>query len=188
MLYYIYCIWVKTEDSVLRYYGHTQNMRVRKNKHISSHKTWVAAGRPDNLCEIKATYSVYILEHENWRMDKVDEIECEDKNDVKKLEGEYILKNECVNMYLAGRTKQEYNKQYREAYKEQLKKKDKQYYETHKEQHNKYSKEYREQHKDEIKAKQEEKITCEVCNAVVCKGVIARHRKSKKHLNALLLN
>jgi hypothetical protein len=192
MLYYIYCIWVKTEEGVLRYYGHTENMTVRKGVHVSAHKRWVAAGKPERICEVRATRSVYVLEHEDWRMDVVDTIECETKDDARKKEGEYILKYDCVNMRVAGRTKQEwlkdtdYNRRYHEIHKEEKKEYLKQYDKTHKEQRKKYGKQYHETHKEEISAKKAEKVTCDVCGSVVRKSGIAEHQKTKKCLAAKL--
>ena len=83
VLYYIYCIWVKTENGVLRYYGHTQNMRVRKDKHVADHKRWVAAGKPKRVRDVNATRSVFVLEYEDWRMDVKATIEHEDKETAK---------------------------------------------------------------------------------------------------------
>ena len=173
-LYYIYCIWVKTEDGVLRYYGNTRNMRKRKSKHKCDHEKWVAAGKPEKTGDVSATRSVYVLEHPDWRMDVEAEVEHEDKKFAKKKarakEGELILENDCVNMCVSGRTQQEYQKQYREA---------------HREKRNEYSKQYCEQHKAEIEAKRSEKVTCDVCGSVVRKCGIAEHNKTKKHQNAL---
>jgi len=157
MIYYIYCIWVKTEYRVLRYYGYTKNMRVRKGKHVKEHQAWIKAGKPDKTGEAHATRSVFVLDHEDWRMDVVYTIESEDNADARAKEGEFILENDCVNMRLEGRgmTKQEYVNLY-----------------------------YQE-HKDEISTKHKEKMTCEVCGSVVRKCAIERHRKTKKCLNAL---
>ena len=174
MLYHIYCIWVKTEDGVLRYYGHTKNMTVRKGKHVGDHKRWVAAGKPEKTGEAGATRSVYVIDHEDWRMDKVDEVEHEDKEKAKDKarakEGEWILKYDCVNMIVSGRTHREYRETHAEFYAEYNKQ---------------YNKKYREQNNAEIKAKKAEKVTCEVCNAVVSNCHMARHRKTKKHINAI---
>ena len=41
----------------------------------------------------------------------------------------------------------------------------------------KYDKEYREANKEHTK----EKITCNVCGSIICKGVLARHIKTSKH-------
>jgi hypothetical protein len=196
VLYYIYCIWVKTENGVLRYYGHTQNMRVRKGDHVKQHKVWVKAGKPEKVSDVNATRSVLVLDHEDWRMDKVDEIECEDKKDAEKLEGEWILKYECVNMHVAGRTqkqyrethkkeKKEYNKQYRETHYEEIVEQQKQYYEKNKDKCNERQKQYWETNKEEIKKKRAGQVTCEVCGKVVSKRNISIHHKTKKCQNAL---
>jgi len=183
MLYYIYCIWVKTENGVLRYYGHTENITVRKGKHVNYHKAWVKAGRPEKVSDVAgATRSVYVLDHEDWRMDVVDKIECNTRDEVRNLEGKWILENDCVNMQVAGRTMQqyykdhkeekkeyyreyqetnkeqikEYKKQYRDDHKEELSKKAKQYREDHKEQLKEYNKQYREDHKEKMNQKEKQ--------------------------------
>ena len=188
-LYYIYCIWVKTEEGVLRYYGHTRNIRKRKSKHKCDHEKWVAAGRPNVLHNVGATRSVYVLEHPDWRMDVEAEVEHEDKKFAKKKarvkEGELILDNDCVNMRVECRTPQESKKHYREIHREQRNEYMKQYNETHREEHNERQKKYHEQHKAEISAKRAEKVTCDVCGSVVSRHALARHHKTTKHLNAL---
>jgi hypothetical protein len=216
VLYYIYCIWVKTENGVLRYYGHTENMRVRKSKHVSDHKRWVAAGKPEKVSDADkaTTRSVYVLDHEDWRMDIVDKIECETKDEARTLEGKWIFENDCVNMYVAGRTQQQYKKQYNETHKEQLKEYQKQYRQDNKEQLKEYQKEYQkqyrqdnpdynkqyyedhkeelaeqkkqhyEQNKAEISAKKKEKVTCDICGLLVRKDGISKHHKTKKCLAA----
>ncbi len=170
-LYYIYCIWAKTEQGVLRYYGYTENMRVRKNKHKSNHKLWVDAGRPEKVSDVSGvSRSVFVLEHEDWRMDKVDEIECDDKKDAEKLEGEWILKNDCVNMHVSGRTPTEFRRVYRKKHPEKMKQ---------------ISDKYYEKNKPEILAKRKEEVKCDVCGKVVQKYNVARHNRSKKHLNCI---
>lgn len=208
MLYHIYCIWVKTKQGVLRYYGHTENMTVRKGKHVSAHKKWVAAGKPKRVSEVNATRSVFVLDHEDWRMDVVDKIECETKDEARALEGKWILENDCVNMKVEGRTKQEwlednpdYNKQYYEDHKEQISEYQKQYRQDNKEEQSEYIKKYREHnkakirenlkqyretHKAEISAKGKEKVTCDICGSLVRKYGIVEHHKSKKCLSAKL--
>jgi hypothetical protein len=161
MLYYIYCIWVKTENGVLRYYGHTENMTVRKGVHVAKHKAWVKAGKPEKVSEVNGTRSVFVLDHEDWRMDVVDKIECNTKDEARTLEGEWILENDCVNMCVAGRIKKDTDKQYRHDHKEQIKEIKRQHYEENKakikekqkkyrEQNKEYLKQYRETHKKEL--------------------------------------
>lgn len=214
VLYYIYCIWVKTENGVLRYYGHTENMRVRKNKHVSDHKKWVAAGKPEKLCDAKSgiTRSVYVLEYEDWRMEVKATIEHEDKEKARDManekEGEFILENDCTNMIVPWRTPEQHkakkqikDKKYYDKNVEQiLENKKQQYHENRddilKKRRQNYeedptdillkNKQYYETHKTEINAKRKaEKVTCEVCGLVLRKDSLPDHRKSKKHLNAL---
>jgi hypothetical protein len=197
MLYYIYCIWVKTEEGVLRYYGHTENMTVRKGKHVAKHKAWVAAGRPEKVSDVYATRSVYVLEYEDWRMDVKATVEHEDKEKAKEMardkEGEFILENDCVNMCVAGRTKKEWHQDHKEErneisrqYYETHKQEQKQYRQDHKEKYSEYMKKYKQDHRDEIAAKQKEKVTCEVCCSVVRKSDISTHQKTKKCIAAKL--
>ena len=69
----------------------------------------------------------------------------------------------------------------------------KQYKEKNKEHVKQYMLEYYKLNKDEILAKQassekkkqwcKEKVTCDVCGAVVCRPVMARHKKTNKCVN-----
>lgn len=208
--YDIYLIWGKDCDgNILRYYGSTANLIKRKSEHIKNYNKWVKAGRPSNNTKCS---SVYILDNGDWKIEKLDEVIGE-RWEAIKLESEYQKNNECVNICIASRTPKEYYKDNRN----ELNKKHKQYYETHKdivlEKQKEYynlnkqvilekHKQYYETHKDElikkqkelynlnkqaILEKQKEKIICE-CGAKVAKRHLARHRKSKKHINFINSN
>jgi len=60
------------------------------------------------------------------------------------------------------------------------------WYEKNREQQLQKVKEYRERNREQIREKRKEKITCE-CGAEVCRRDIARHRKTKKHINRISL-
>jgi len=81
-----------------------------------------------------------------------------------------LLNNEYKEPY-AG-TEKEYQKEYREKNKEEIKEKRKEFYETNKE---------------EISEKAKVKVMCE-CGCEVRRWDIARHRKSKKHLDLMKIN
>tara|TARA_R110001632_G_scaffold65076_1_gene154482 strand:+ start:231 stop:656 length:426 start_codon:yes stop_codon:yes gene_type:complete len=98
-----------------------------------------------------------------------------------------------------GLTPKEYQKQYNDQHKDKIEKYKKQYYEENKneiseqkkqyydENKNKISeknKQYHKEHKNEIREKKRQKVTCE-CGCVVAKGGIARHHKSKKHIDLI---
>lgn len=163
MLYIIYRIWVETADGkILSYYGHTEDFEKRKKLHMFDHRCWVEAGRPDKISVIhSATRSVLVLDHEGWTMEEVDTIECDKEEDASKLEGKYILENECVNRCVAGRTRKQYyqdnrkkqceqKKQYYKDNREERREYCKNYYETHKEEQSEYMKKYREENNAKI--------------------------------------
>ena len=69
---------------------------------------------------------------ENCKIELIEYYPCNDKHELRRREGHYIEKTECVNKHMAGRTPQEYrdgrkdikritDKEYRERHKEELK-------------------------------------------------------------------
>ena len=56
----------------------------------------------------------------------------------------------------------------------------KDYYEENKDKILESKKEYREQNKDKINAKEREQVTCDLCDANVCRGGLARHKRTLK--------
>ena len=188
--YDIYLIWGKDcEGNILRYYGSTANFIKRKSEHKKNYKRWVEEGKPSNNARCS---SVHILDNGAWRMDKIDEIDGE-RWQARKLEGEYIKKNDCVNFQIASRTRKErYNdnrgeilkkcKEYRLAHRDEILKKNKEYKLAHRDEILKKSKEYYNLNKEAISEKNKEKIICE-CGSEIRKDVLYIHHKSKKHIN-----
>jgi gas vesicle protein len=77
--------------------------------------------------------------------------------ELNRREGEHIRNNNCINRYIAGRTKKEYREDNKEKIKEQKKEyyednkeKIKQYLENNKEKIKEQMKEYREDNKEKI--------------------------------------
>ena len=158
--YDIYLIWGKDCDgNILKYYGSTANLIKRKSEHIKNYNKWVKAGRPSNNTRCS---SVHIIDNGDWKMEKIDEVIGERWEAIKK-EGEYQKNNECVNICIASRTKKEYYNDNKQAILEKVK-------------------ELYNLNKQAILEKKKEKIICE-CGAKVAKRHLARHRKSKKHIN-----
>ena len=56
--------------------------------------------------------SFEIIKHEDAYIELVEEVKDKTKDELHKLEGEYIRKNNCVNKNIAGQTKKEYQKEY----------------------------------------------------------------------------
>lgn len=103
---------------------------------------------------------------------------CNNKEELNKREGELIRlhKDNVVNKCIAGRTKKECDKQYRETNKEKIKKSSKEYREK-----NEVSKHYREKNKDKLM----EKYNCE-CGGKYTTEHKLRHMKSLKHINYII--
>jgi len=98
----IYKLWSPSKNLV--YYGSTtQTLSRRLSKHKSSYKAY----NNDNNKQHCSSYLV--LECEDYKMDLIEEYACNNKSQLCKKEGEYQKNNECVNLQIAGRTRNEYN-------------------------------------------------------------------------------
>ena len=78
----------------------------------------------------------------------------------------------------------EYQREYRQANKELFSEKDRNKYQANKEAILGKAKEYRQANKELISEKSKEKTECE-CGCIIRKGDIAKHKKTKKHLESL---
>ena len=114
---------------------------------------------------------------------------CNFKHELYDREDDYI-KNYPNNLnsqraYLTGRESKEKIREIKKKYyidnKEKINENFKKYYDKNKEKISKRSNEYYQNNKDIINEQRKEKITCE-CGSIVRKGLIARHRKSLKHI------
>jgi len=173
------------------YIGSSTNFKNRKYHHKSN-----CYNEND-----KEHYDLYVYKFirenggwENWSMILVNYVPCKTKLELLKIEREYIetIDNDLLlNRNIPSRSSKEYNrqynkqynKQYRENNKEKIKEKQKEHYELNKEKRLNHVKEYREVNKEKIKEKNKEKVKCDICNTIVCKIVLTRHKKSKKCLN-----
>lgn len=116
---------------------------------------------------------------------------CNDKDELKQKEREWIEKLDCVNRIIVGRTKQEY----KETHKEEKKATDKAYYEKNKAFIRSKVKEYRLNNLEEARQKEKvyrdrrkdkiaEKFQCE-CGGSYCSRHYKAHCLTKKHLSHL---
>ena len=119
--------------------------------------------------------SFKILELGDAYIELLEEINCENKNQLVKMEGEAIRKHKasCVNKKIEGRTK----KEYRIDNKESIKEHHKQYYIDNKEHH----KQYYIDNIESIKAQKTQPYYC-LCGSTIQLNEKARHNKSAKHL------
>jgi hypothetical protein len=175
----IYCLKSKHTDKV--YVGSTEKtLDDRFRQHKRDYKKYLTG-------KYSCITSFEILKYNDCWIELLEICECESKDILRRVEGEFITQLNCVNKNVAGRTYKEYQKEYRENNKE----KSKEYRENNKDKNKEYQKEYRENNKEKIKEYREEyytdnkdklneKVECE-CGSIVSRFNLTRHKKSNKH-------
>ena len=136
----------------------------------------------------KSHYKVYqtIRENGGWnefKMLEIEEYPCENSKQAQKRE-QYWIDHYKANLNsrksFGGETKQESKKQYILEHKDEKKAYDKIRRTEYAEEIKQKKAEYYKLHKEELN----QKFTCE-CGAIVTKQYLSRHKKTKKHLEAL---
>jgi hypothetical protein len=178
------------------YYGSTCDLDTRIGEHISQHKN-----HPGRYS------SSYVIEGGDYEVSVVELFPCETQSQLETRESFYIKKNECVNVQIPGRTKQEWHIENRDRMldlmatrRENKSDEIKEYANTkvmcgcgemvsrtNMSRHVKTKKhiEFTSSDAEEIKSEKDgKKIECE-CGVKVAKKQIQRHRRSNKHLNAM---
>jgi len=174
------------------YIGSTTSFRQRKTEHKSCCNK-----------ETNKAYNSYVYKFirdnggwNNWSMILIDYKPCNTKLELNKIEREHIEKEDSdllLNTRLPSRTQKELY----DINKTDLNEKSKNWYDNNIERHKnltkkwrednkEYHKEYYFKNKEDISKKKNEKITCPICNSIVCKGSIARHKKTKNCLSHIV--
>jgi hypothetical protein len=152
------------------YIGHTTDFRRRKNCHKSK------CNNEKNRDYDLKVYQ-FIRENgnwDNWNMIEVERFEAIDGNDAKKRERYWIEELKAnLNSNIPTRTQKEWSIQYENNRKESIK-----------EYKNEKAKEYYQKNKETIAEKEKEKVRCE-CGCEIRKSDIAKHRKTKKHIELI---
>ena len=119
-------------------------------------------------------YSFDVIDDGNYKIELIEKYPCKSKKELTNREAYYILKLKCVNKQIPNRT----YKQWYDDNSDIIKKKQKQYYQSNKDKWiiN------RNKNKHKISERKKKLIICE-CNSTIRKDDIARHLKSKKHIN-----
>jgi hypothetical protein len=92
-------------------------------------------------------------EWDNWYIELYEVFPCENKQELNKREGEIIREIGTLNHQIAGRTQQEWKKEFYENNRDKCLEVSKQYNINNNEARKEYKKKYREEHKAEISAK-----------------------------------
>ena len=141
----------------LIYVGSTTKERLsqRMVEHRSQHKAYKNGKYHYVSC-------FNILENDNYRIDLIEAVNVNNKDELRAREGHYIRILECVNKRIENRTP----KEYQEANKDKKE----------------YDKKYREKNADKIKKHKYAKHTCE-CGSQYFYCTRARHFRTTKHQN-----
>ena len=194
----IYKIVSDSEPNKVYIGSTTQQLSKRLGGHVS-----------DYICFLNGKHhfvtSFDLLKNNDYQILLIENVNCENKEELHKKEGEWIRKykndnelEDCINKHIAGRTKKEYNfdnkvkvreykKQYHEDNRDKISKKKKLYRENNKDKIKEYRennkdkmKEYYEKNKDKIKENNRIKVNCQYCNCNINKCGIVRHHKTIK--------
>ena len=135
------------------YIGSTRTpMYKRLSKHRGNYKQW---------CNDNGRYvsSYEIVKYDDAYIELIEECPCENAAQLCKKEGEYIRlhRDNCVNVRVAGRPRQEMLKVYYEAHRNEILAKQRAYHEERKEECNAKRNAYNKAHKEERNAKQRER-------------------------------
>ena len=125
---------------------------------------------------------------ENFYIELVEKVKCEDIEELRKREGELIKEMGTLNQRVAGRTNKETTKIWsssnRDRINEKRRERRRENPEKTKEDVQKHSKTHRERHKEELKAKASVKHDCP-CGGKYTEGHKHEHMNSKRHLKYL---
>ncbi len=183
----IYKITNDYNDKV--YIGSTCNTLVKR---FSNHKSY-ARRKEGNDRELYKLMNE--IGESRFRIELVKNYPCEDKYQLRQMEGHFIREMGTLNMSIAGRSKHETNKEYRnnnkekmieyrEQNKEKLRQQTKEYKEKHKDKVDEMNKQYRMENKDKFKERNMEIIKCN-CGCSITFGNKQRHEKTKKHIQLM---
>ena len=173
------------------YIGSTcERLSARLARHKTSYTHYLKGKTNKNRCfELFDEFGI-----ENCKIELIEYYPCDTKEELRKR-GFHIRNMDCVNKYIAGRTKHEhyidnkehYNNQSRNDYYENREKYlelGRTYYINNREMRNTKSKEYHEKNKEKLNKKKSEIIMCQ-CGTNTTYSHKARHYKSKQHQNWL---
>lgn len=166
----IYTIRSNQTDDI--YIGSTCSpLYKRLYNHKQHYNSWVNRGK-----NYMSSYE--IIKYDDCYIELLEEYPCENKQQLRKREGELQREMKCVNKEIAGRTKKEWY----DDNKDRILENKKQKYNDNRDKLNKIKLNYYYRNKDEILKKKKEKMTCE-CGSNFRKCEKSRHEITKKHQN-----
>ena len=174
----IYKIQHNDDDSLL-YVGHTTNFIKRKSLHKYHCET-----HPSPVYKM-------IRDNGGWEcftMIVIQNFPCETKMEAR-IEEDRMMREMKASMntrrvFTSPQERQEKNREYNQENREPIREYKKTYQQANKESLCEYQKEYYQENKELLSEKAKEPIECE-CGCIIRKSDLAKHKKTKKHLNNL---
>jgi len=123
--------------------------------------------------------SFKILQHDDAKIELIENFPCNSKSELFKREGELIKELNAINKRVAGRK----CKEYYQDNKEKVLARVHQYAENNKEKIAEKGKQYREKNNEVIKEKKRQIEFCEACKKEINKNHRARHLQTQAHIN-----
>ena len=158
------------------------------------------AGHRRHYKHKKSTTSSLIFDEfgvDNCKIELIENVACQSKDELRQREGFYIKNNECVNRVIPTRTQKEwrdanmekikeYRKNYMPTYKiehlDEFKERAKKYRQEHPDKVREQLQNWRKANKEKIAEKRKEMMTCE-CGSTLQKVEYTRHIKTVRHTN-----
>ena len=164
----IYCIRNNINDDV--YVGSTTQPL---SKRMAEHRSRVKNNTKSHYLFYQKMKELGI---ENFYIELVEECSCENLEQLRKKEGEYIRKMGTLNRIISGRT----DREYQQDNKEKIKENKRLYHLEHQEEFNDKCKKWYEEHRAEVLQKNSEQIECE-CGVNYTRNHKLRHLDSAVH-------
>jgi hypothetical protein len=159
---------IRSPNTEMVYVGHTiQTLKIRFSVHKSTWKT-----------KTGSCTSFLVLEKGDAYIELIEEVLVESERELDMIEQKWINQTpNTVNMNRTYLTDEERLQQHRES--------SRRYAREHKEKYAEAYKKYREANKEELKKKGKVKVLCEVCDCYVARSGIRPHERTKKHIRNL---
>ena len=142
---------IESASAGLRYYGSTCSELHKRLWQHNSLKRQYESGTRTRGCT-----SFQILNNPDCRILLIEPFPCNNIDELTAREAHYIRTNECVNKQMKTETIIQYNKQYYEQHKEQIKARVKEYAENNKEKVAEYKKKYANENREELRQKRQQ--------------------------------
>ena len=160
------------------------------SKRIAEHRASMRSKRDSHL---KLYQKMLEIGVEHFNIYLVKETPCENKEQLRAIEGEYIRERGTLNGHIAGRNMKTHGKEMNDIHREKYREVRQSYTINNKDKLTEYGQKYRNDRKEELNQKERDrytemtkiKLTCTICGAKHNKKNTPLHFRSRRHQDAL---